>query len=195
MDVDAAKQWSLDWGLVLNDEKHVRMSYTGDSANAFVVHDRKKDVTLIKRVQRAATKMVAGLKNLDYGTRITRLDHFPGVSSPPRPYNTYTLFEQGLANRTFIVDPTNTRGGHDERNPLNDKKPDSGSLGESIDTVYQAVERYPVNTIGFVGKFDSDAKSKKAVGKQYEKADANRYCYFAQPLQLNVYGTYCDGRV
>ncbi|GAA56835.1 hypothetical protein CLF_111628 [Clonorchis sinensis] len=36
MDVGAAKQWSLDLHLPLNDEKSVRMSFGGD---AFVVHD------------------------------------------------------------------------------------------------------------------------------------------------------------
>ncbi|KER32541.1 hypothetical protein T265_01417 [Opisthorchis viverrini] len=146
MDVDAAKQWSLDWHLPLNDEKCVHISFRGDSANAFVMHGenepekitridvkkdlgiwvssnlsfslhheksaqkafailrmirrtfsritrmdfqilygayvgplpeyanqvvysgRTKDVTLIRSVQRAATRMVAGLKSVDYET-------------------------------------------------------------------------------------------------------------------------------
>ncbi|GAA57628.1 hypothetical protein CLF_112988 [Clonorchis sinensis] len=152
---DAAKQWSLDWYLPLNDEKCVHMSFGGDSANSFVMHGEKgpeditridakkdlgiwlspnlsfslhleksaqkafavlrmirrtfsritrtdfqilygacvgplleyanpvvysgrtKDVILIERVQRAATKMVAGLKSMDYETRFVVLDHFP----------------------------------------------------------------------------------------------------------------------
>ncbi|GAA48575.1 hypothetical protein CLF_101771 [Clonorchis sinensis] len=91
---DAAKQWSLDWHLPLNDEKCVHMSFGGDSANSFVMHgergpeditriDAKKDLGIwlspnlsfslhleksaqkIERVQRAATKMDAGLKSMD----------------------------------------------------------------------------------------------------------------------------------
>ncbi|GAA48468.1 hypothetical protein CLF_101648 [Clonorchis sinensis] len=155
IDVDAAKQWSLDWHLPLNDEKCVHMSFGGDSANSFVMHGEKgpeditridakkdlgiwlspnlsfslhleklaqkafavlrmirrtfsritctdfqilygayvrplleyanpvvysgrtKDVILIGRVQRAAAKMVAGLKSMDYETRLVVLDLFP----------------------------------------------------------------------------------------------------------------------
>ena len=48
-DVDAAKQWSLDWHLPLNDEKCVHMSFGGDSANSFVMHGEKgpEDITRI----------------------------------------------------------------------------------------------------------------------------------------------------
>ncbi|GAA50514.1 hypothetical protein CLF_104671 [Clonorchis sinensis] len=54
---------------------------------------------------------------------------------------TYALFEQGLANRFFTVDPANTRRGHGERQPLNDKnKTDPGNLGKSLDPEYQAVK-------------------------------------------------------
>ncbi|KER29476.1 hypothetical protein T265_03943 [Opisthorchis viverrini] len=155
MDVDAAKQCSLDWHLPLNDEKCIRMSFGGDSANAFFMHGEKgpenimridakndlciwvssnlsfslhhekstqkafavlrmirrtfsritrmdfqilygayvrplleyanqvvysgrtKDVTLIERAQRAATRMVAGLKSVDDETRLAMLDLFP----------------------------------------------------------------------------------------------------------------------
>ncbi|KER33585.1 hypothetical protein T265_00483 [Opisthorchis viverrini] len=38
---------------------------------------RTKDVTLVERVQRAATKVVAGLKSVDYRTRLAVLDLFP----------------------------------------------------------------------------------------------------------------------
>ncbi|GAA53809.1 cell division cycle 20-like protein 1 cofactor of APC complex [Clonorchis sinensis] len=192
MDADAAKQWSLDWHLPLNDEKCVHMSFGGDSANSFVMHGEKgpeditridakrdlgiwlspnlsfslhleksaqkafavlrmirrtfsritrtdfqilygayvrplleyanpvvysgrtKDVILIERVQRAATKMVAGLKSMDYETRLAVLDLFPLKYRHPRGdlILTYVLFEQGLANRFFTVDPANTRRGH-----------------------------------------------------------------------------------
>ncbi|GAA50236.1 hypothetical protein CLF_104269 [Clonorchis sinensis] len=169
IDVDAAKQWSLDWHLPLNDEKFVHMSFGGDSANSFVMHvlilshitrtdfqilygayvrplleyanpvvysGRTKDVTLIERVQRAVTKIVAGLKSVDYETRLAP----PGVSSPPSGLNSYALFEQGLVNRFFTVDPANTRRGHGGRQLLNDKnKTNPGNLAESLDPVYQSV--------------------------------------------------------
>ncbi|KER23973.1 hypothetical protein T265_08269 [Opisthorchis viverrini] len=218
MDVDAAKQWSLDWHLPLNDEKCVHVSFGGDSANAFVMHGEKgpenlmridakvdlgiwvssnfslhheksaqnaftilrmmrrkfsritrvdfqtlygayvrplleyanqvvysgrtKDVTLIERVQRAATRMVAGLKSVDYETRLAMLDLFPLEYRRLRGdlILTYALFEQSLANRFFTVDPKNTRRGHSERQPLTDKnKTDPGNLGKSLDPVYQSV--------------------------------------------------------
>ncbi|KER31795.1 hypothetical protein T265_02027 [Opisthorchis viverrini] len=195
MDVDAAKQWSLDWHLPLNDEKCVHVSFGGDSANAFVMHGEKgpenimridakkdlgiwvssnlsfalhheksaqkafavlrmirrtfsritrmdfqilygayvrplleyanqvvysgrtKDVTLIERVQRAATRMVAGLKSVDYETRLAMLDLFPLEYRRLRGdlILTYALFEQSLANRFFTVDPANTRRGHNDQ--------------------------------------------------------------------------------
>ncbi|GAA53808.1 hypothetical protein CLF_111196 [Clonorchis sinensis] len=53
---------------------------------------------------------------------------------------TYALFEQGLANRFFTVDPANTRRGYGERQLPNDKnKTDPGNLGKSLDPVYQSV--------------------------------------------------------
>ncbi|GAA55266.1 hypothetical protein CLF_107506 [Clonorchis sinensis] len=217
---DAAKQWSLDWYLPLNDEKCVHMSFGGDSANSFVMHGEKgpeditrigakkdlgiwlspnlsfslhleklaqkafavlrmirrtfcritradfqilygayvrplleyanpvvysgrtKDVILIELVQRAATKMVAGLKSMDYETRLVVLDLFPLEYRRLRGdlILTYALFEQGLANRFFTVHPANTRRGHGERQLLNDKnKTDPGNLGESLAPVYQSV--------------------------------------------------------
>ncbi|GAA56031.1 hypothetical protein CLF_109674 [Clonorchis sinensis] len=162
MDVDAAKQWSLDERLPLNDEKCVHMSFGEDSANAFVrtrrhhedrcqkgfgylgifkqlfsLHHEKsaqkafarlrmirhtfsrtsrmdfgilygaytrplleyanpvvysgrtKKLTLIERVQRAATNIVPGLKSVDYETRLAVLNLAPGVSSPPRGPNSH----------------------------------------------------------------------------------------------------------
>ncbi|GAA56366.1 hypothetical protein CLF_110721 [Clonorchis sinensis] len=74
-----------------------------------VYSGRTKDVILIERVQRAATKMVASLKSTDYETRLAVLDLFPLEYRHLRGdlILTYALFEQGLANRFFIVDPAN----------------------------------------------------------------------------------------
>ncbi|GAA51304.1 pol-related protein [Clonorchis sinensis] len=76
---------------------------------------RTKDVILIERVQRAATKMVAGLKSMDYETRLVVLDLFSLEYRRLRGelILTYALFEQGLANRFFTIDPANTRRGHE----------------------------------------------------------------------------------
>ncbi|GAA53615.1 Rab3 GTPase-activating protein catalytic subunit [Clonorchis sinensis] len=86
-------------------------------ANPVVYSGRTKDVILSERVQRAATKMVAGLKSMDYETRLAVLDLFPLEYRRLRGdlILTYALFEQGLANRFFTVDPANTRRGHDPR--------------------------------------------------------------------------------
>ncbi|GAA48958.1 hypothetical protein CLF_102266 [Clonorchis sinensis] len=101
-----------------------------------------KGVILIERVQRAATKIVAGPKSMDYETRLAVLDLFSLEYRRLRGdlIFTYALFEQGLANTFFTVDPANTRRGHGERQPLNDKnKTDPGNLGESLDPVCQSV--------------------------------------------------------
>ncbi|GAA54600.1 ESCRT-II complex subunit VPS25 [Clonorchis sinensis] len=111
-------------------------------ANPVVYSGRTKDVILIERVQRAATKMVAGLKSMDYETRLVVLDLFPLEYRRLRGdlILTYALFEQGLANRFFTVDPANTRRGHGERQLLSDKnKTDPGNLGKSLAPVYQSV--------------------------------------------------------
>ncbi|GAA47728.1 leucine-rich repeat-containing protein 67 [Clonorchis sinensis] len=110
MDVDAAKQWSLDWHLSLNDEKCVHISFGGDSANAYVVHGHTKDVTLIERVQRTATKIVAGFKSVDNERRLSALDLFPLEYRRLRGglLLSYALFEQDLTNRFFTVDPNTT---------------------------------------------------------------------------------------
>ncbi|GAA53227.1 hypothetical protein CLF_109804 [Clonorchis sinensis] len=86
-------------------------------ANPVVYSGRTKDVILIERVQRAATKMVAGLKSMDYETRHVVLDLFPLEYRRLRGdlILTYALFEQGLANRFFTVDPANTRRGHGKK--------------------------------------------------------------------------------
>ncbi|GAA57937.1 hypothetical protein CLF_113372 [Clonorchis sinensis] len=48
-----------------------------EHTNPVVYSGRTKDVILIERVQRAAKKMVAGLKSVDYETRLVVLDLFP----------------------------------------------------------------------------------------------------------------------
>ncbi|GAA49184.1 hypothetical protein CLF_102639 [Clonorchis sinensis] len=108
--------------------------------------------------------MVAGLNCMDYETRFAVHDLFPLECRRLRGdlILTYALFEQGVANRFFTVDPENTRQGHDKtvfklrahnfikqtffisgkRHPLNEKnKTDPGNLGESLDPVYQSVKR------------------------------------------------------
>ncbi|GAA49370.1 hypothetical protein CLF_102935 [Clonorchis sinensis] len=81
-------------------------------ANPVVYSGRTNDVILIERVQRAATKMVAGLKSMVYETRLAVLDLFPLGYRRLRGdlILTYALFEQGLANGFFTVDPANTAG-------------------------------------------------------------------------------------
>ncbi|GAA51091.1 hypothetical protein CLF_105573 [Clonorchis sinensis] len=114
--------------------------------NPVIYSGRTKDVILIERVQRAATKMVVGLKSMNYETRLAVFDLFPLEYRRLREdlILNYALFEEGLANRFFTVDPANTRWGHGERQPLNDKnKTDPGNLGESLDPVYQSVNPYP----------------------------------------------------
>ncbi|GAA53617.1 SMAD mothers against DPP 4 [Clonorchis sinensis] len=110
-------------------------------ANPVVYSGRTKDVILIERVQRAATKMVAGLESMDYETRLVVLDLFPLEYCRLRGdlILTYALFEQGLANRFFTVDPANTRWGHGERQLLNDKnKTDPGNMGKCLDPAHQS---------------------------------------------------------
>ncbi|KER20869.1 hypothetical protein T265_10676 [Opisthorchis viverrini] len=48
MNVDTAKQWSLDWHIPLNDEKCVHMSFGGDPANAFVMRGEKGPENIIR---------------------------------------------------------------------------------------------------------------------------------------------------
>ncbi|KER23675.1 hypothetical protein T265_14585, partial [Opisthorchis viverrini] len=73
-------------------------------ADQVVYSGRTKDVTLIERVQRAATRMVAGLKSVDYETRLVTLDLFPLECRRLRGdlILTYALFEQSLANRSAV---------------------------------------------------------------------------------------------
>ncbi|GAA52591.1 hypothetical protein CLF_108410 [Clonorchis sinensis] len=102
-------------------------------ANQVIYSGGLEDVTFIERVQRAATKMVSGLEFVDYGTRPAVLDPFLLEYRRLRGdlILTYVLFEQGLANRFFSIDPG-------ERQPPNDKnKTDPGDVGESLDPVYQ----------------------------------------------------------
>ncbi|GAA30181.2 hypothetical protein CLF_108905 [Clonorchis sinensis] len=70
-------------------------------ANPIVYSGRTKDVTLIELVQRAATKLVAGLESVDHETRLAVLDHLPLEYLRLRGdlILIYTLFEQALAKR------------------------------------------------------------------------------------------------
>ncbi|KER26511.1 hypothetical protein T265_06233 [Opisthorchis viverrini] len=76
-------------------------------ANEVVYSGRTKDVTLVERVQRAATRIVAGLKSVDYEMRLAMLDLFPLEYRRLRGdlILTYALFEQSLANSlsTLVV--------------------------------------------------------------------------------------------
>ncbi|KER27144.1 LOW QUALITY PROTEIN: hypothetical protein T265_13852 [Opisthorchis viverrini] len=50
-------------------------------ANQVVYSGRTKDVTLIERSRQAATRMVVGLKSVDYETRLAMLDLFPRTAA------------------------------------------------------------------------------------------------------------------
>ncbi|GAA48801.1 hypothetical protein CLF_102053 [Clonorchis sinensis] len=80
--------------------------------NPVVYPGRMKDPILIERVQRAASKMVVGLKSMDYETRLAVLGPFLLEYRRLREdiLLTHALFDQGLANRFFTVDPANTAG-------------------------------------------------------------------------------------
>ncbi|GAA57243.1 small subunit ribosomal protein SAe, partial [Clonorchis sinensis] len=75
----------------------------------------RKQATILDFARKNITKMVAGLKSMDYETRLVVLDLFPLEYRRLRGdlILTYALFEQGLANRFFTVDPANTRRGHE----------------------------------------------------------------------------------
>ncbi|KER25013.1 hypothetical protein T265_07464 [Opisthorchis viverrini] len=70
-------------------------------ANQGVYSGCTEDVTLIGRVQRATTRMIASLKSVDYETRLTMPDCFPLEYRRLRGdlILAYALFEQSLANR------------------------------------------------------------------------------------------------
>ncbi|GAA48531.1 HEAT repeat-containing protein 6 [Clonorchis sinensis] len=139
-------------------------------ANPVVYSGRTKNVILIERVQR----MVAGLKSMDYETRLVVLDLFPLEYRRLRGdlVLTYALFEQGLANRFFTVDPANTRRGHGERQLLNDKnKTDPGNLSESLDPVYQSV-----NPLGQPGSIQALVQSSGSMAVRHRRgATAERF--------------------
>ncbi|KER32023.1 hypothetical protein T265_01804 [Opisthorchis viverrini] len=88
-----------------------------ECANQVVWSGLTKDVTLIERVQRAATRTVTGLKSVDYYTRFAMLDLFPLWCRRLRGdlILNYALFEQSLANMFSTVDPANTRRGHSKK--------------------------------------------------------------------------------
>ncbi|KER28207.1 hypothetical protein T265_04885 [Opisthorchis viverrini] len=86
-------------------------------ANQVVYSGRTKDVALIERVQRAATRMVAGLKSVNYETRLAMLDLFLLEYRRLRGdvILTHALFEQRLADGFFTADLANTRRGHSKK--------------------------------------------------------------------------------
>ncbi|GAA52334.1 hypothetical protein CLF_107862 [Clonorchis sinensis] len=97
-------------------------------ANPVVYSGRTKDVILIERVQRAATKMVDGLKSLDYETHLVLLDLFPLEYRRLRGdlILTYALFEQGLANRlysTFVYPLANRKSNRPKKCPYGGTSP------------------------------------------------------------------------
>jgi ribonuclease P/MRP protein subunit RPP40 len=195
IDIDAVKQWSLDWQLPLNEDKCIHMSFGGDSGNAYVMHGEngpegintsdtkkelgiwlssnmsfslhheksaqkaltvlrmirrtfpritsadfktlygvyvrplleyanqvvysglKRDSKLTERVQRAATKMVAGLQSVEYETRLEILDLFPMDYRRLRGdlIITYNLFNLDIVSHFFTPDSQNARRGHEKK--------------------------------------------------------------------------------
>ncbi|KER30501.1 hypothetical protein T265_03110 [Opisthorchis viverrini] len=80
-------------------------------ANRVVYSGRTKDATPVERVRRAATKMVAGLKSVDYETCLVVLDLFPLEYRRLRVdlILTQALFEQTLTvNRRLTEDDLDT---------------------------------------------------------------------------------------
>ncbi|KER22613.1 hypothetical protein T265_09320 [Opisthorchis viverrini] len=109
------RSWNTPTKLSSQDERKASPSLSVSSGR--YENGRTKDVTLIERVPRAATKMVAGFKSVDYETCPAVLDLFP--QGYPRPRGdlilTYAPIKQGLANGLFNIDPANTRRGHNEK--------------------------------------------------------------------------------
>ncbi|GAA31703.2 hypothetical protein CLF_104862 [Clonorchis sinensis] len=108
---------------------------------------------------------------MDYETRLAVLDLFLLEYRCLRDdlIPTYALFKQGLANRFFTVDPANTRRGHGERQPLNDKnKTDPENLGESPDPVYQSLDPWNHSANFFVVLGDSKPRD-------ITRIDSNKY--------------------
>ncbi|KER24406.1 hypothetical protein T265_07921 [Opisthorchis viverrini] len=71
-------------------------------ANQVVYSGRTKDITLIERARRAATRMFACRNSVDCETRLAMLDPFPLEYRRLRGglIPTYALFEQSLANKS-----------------------------------------------------------------------------------------------
>ena len=76
-----------------------------------------KDALAIERVQRRATKLVCGLRNIDYPSRLRTLNLFPLEYRRLRGdlIFTFFLFRSGLAEKFFIMCPDNNRRGHDKK--------------------------------------------------------------------------------
>ncbi|GAA57662.1 hypothetical protein CLF_113039 [Clonorchis sinensis] len=105
-------------------------------AHPVVYSGRTKDVILIERVQRAATKMVAGMNSMEYETCLKN-----SVQNTVRPIVTRVLALASILSRAENLKNSATPFFHlclsGERQPLNGKnKTDPGNLGESLDPVY-----------------------------------------------------------
>ena len=86
-------------------------------ANQVVHTGYKKDANAIERVQRAATKMVHGLRNASYETRLQALDLYPLEYRRLRGdlIFTFSLFREGTTDQFFVTAPQDGRRGHDKK--------------------------------------------------------------------------------
>ncbi|GAA55658.1 hypothetical protein CLF_108583 [Clonorchis sinensis] len=88
---------------------------------------RAKTLLSDRSFRRAATKMVDGLKSVDYETQLAVLDLFSLECRRLRGdlILNYALFEQVSVNRFFTVAPANTRRGHDATSvsPMSNSRP------------------------------------------------------------------------
>ena len=83
-------------------------------ASQVVASGLKKDVTVIERVQRRATKMVVGLKNVAYEHRLQELSLYPLDMRRLRGdlFYTFVQFLQGKEDQLFALADNNSLRGH-----------------------------------------------------------------------------------